>query len=130
MSLNGPEGHDGRDARRGRRLPVDLGASLGGRLTHPARVIDLSLVGCLVRSGAALDAGAVVNLRVDLPDGLLEAKARVAAASVDGTSLPGPALQFLAGLEFLALAAADEVRLRAFLDAESKRRRGAHTPPR
>lgn len=130
MSLLGPEGHDGRDARRGRRLPVDLGATLGGRLTHAARVIDLSLVGCLVRSGAALDAGAVVNLRVDLPDGLLEAKARVAAASVDGASLPGPAPQFLAGLEFLALAAADEVRLRTFLDAEAKRRRGAHTPPR
>jgi hypothetical protein len=70
MSLNGPEGHDGRDARRGRRLPVDLAATLGGRLMRPAHGVDLSLVGCLVRSGAALDAGAGVNLRVDLPDGL------------------------------------------------------------
>jgi hypothetical protein len=109
---------------------VDLSATLGGRLKHPARVVDLSRVGCLVRSEASLDAGAVVNLRVELPDGPLEAKARVAAASIDGDSLPGPARQFLAGLEFLALAAADEVRLRAFLDTEAKRRRGAHTPPR
>ena len=130
MSLNGPEGHDGRDARRGRRLAVDLGASLGGRLTHPARVIDLSLVGCLVRSGAALDAGAVVNLRVDAA----RRPPRGQGASGGGVGrrclAPGRALQFLAGLEFLALAAADEVRLRAFLDAEAKRRRGAHTPPR
>lgn len=109
---------------------MDLAATLGGRLRHTARGVDLSLVGCLVRSGAALDAGTVVNLRVELPDGLLEAKARVAGASVDGASLPGPALQFLAGLEFLALAAADQVRLRSFLDTEAKRRRGAHTPPR
>jgi hypothetical protein len=130
MSPGGPENHDGGDARRGRRHPVNLPASVGGRLRHPARVLDLSLVGCLVRCAAALDAGAIVDLRLELPDGALEAKVRVAGASIDGDSLPGPAKQFLAGLEFLALAAADEVRLRALLDAEAKRRRGAHTPPR
>lgn len=130
MTHGGPENHEGRDARRGRRLRVDLPATVGGRHARPARVVDLSLVGGLVRCEAALDAGAVVNLRVELPDGSLDAKARVAAASIDGDSLPGPAKQFLAGLEFLALAAADEVRLRAFLDAEAKRRRGALTPPR
>ena len=60
---------------------------------------------------------------------MLRTKARVAEASIDGDSLPGPARRVLAGLEFLALAAADELRLRAFLDVEAKRRRGAHAPP-
>lgn len=129
MSPGGPANNEGRDERRGQRVAVDLPATLGGRSVRPARVADLSLVGCLVRTGAPLDAGAVVDLRLELPDGELRAKARVADASLDGDSLPGPSRRFLAGLEFLALAAADEVRLRAFLDAEARRRRGAHTPP-
>jgi len=129
MSPGGSARHDGRDERRGRRAAVDLPANLGGRRARSARVVDLSLVGCLVRTEASLDAGAVVDLRVDLPDGVLRTKARVADASVDGDSLPGPSKQFLAGLEFLALAAADELRLRAFLDTEARRRRGANTPP-
>jgi hypothetical protein len=120
--------HDGRDERRDRRVPVDLPATLGGRRARTARVADLSLVGCLVRTQASLDNGAVVDLRVELPDGVLRMKARVAEASIDGDSLPGPARQFLAGLEFLALAAADELRLRAFLDSEARRRRSANTP--
>jgi len=86
-------------------------------------------MGCLVRADATLDAGAVVDLSIELPDGVLRTKARVAEASIDGDSLPGPSPRVLAGLQFLALAAADELRLRAFLDAEAKRRRGAHTPP-
>ena len=53
----------------------------------------------------------------------------MAEASLDGDSLPGPGQHFLAGLEFLGLAAADELRLRAFVEAESKRRRGAHAAP-
>jgi hypothetical protein len=121
--------HDGRDERRGRRFPVDLPATLRGRLPRPARVVDLSLIGCLARLDAPLAEGTVVNLSLDLPDGPLRTKARVAEASIDGGSLPGPPRRFLAGLEFLALAAADEVRLRTFLEAEAKRRRGAHTPP-
>jgi len=129
MSPGGPENQDGRDERRGRRVAVDLPATLEGRRARPARVVDLSLVGCLVRTEASLDAGAVVDLRMELPDGALRTKARVADASVDGDSLPGPSKQFLAGLEFLALGAGDELRLRAFLDAEARRRRGAHTPP-
>jgi hypothetical protein len=129
MGPSGPLSHDGRDERRGRRVAVDLPATLGGRRARPARVADLSLVGCLVRTEASLDAGTVVDLRMELPDGALRAKARVADASVDGDSLPGPSKRYLAGLEFLALAAADEIRLRVFLDAEARRRRGAHTPP-
>jgi hypothetical protein len=128
MRIGGPVDVGG-EARRGPRVRVDLPATVGGRVERAARVVDLSLVGCLVRSESALDAGAVVNLRIELPDGPLEAKARVAAVSVDGDSLPGPARQ-LAGLEILALAAAAELRLRTFLEAESKRRRGAPPPPR
>ncbi len=122
---SGPKGSDG---RRGRRTPVDLEASLGGRAPRRARVVDLSLIGCLVRAEAALARGAVLDLVLELPDGPLRTKARVAEASLDGEAPPGPT-RFLAGLEFLALAAADEVRLRAFLEAETKRRRVAHTPP-
>jgi PilZ domain len=128
MSAGGPVNQDGRDARRRLRVAVDLPAQLGGRRPGPGRVADVSLVGCLVRTETTLVAGAVVDLTVELPDGPLRTKARVADASVDGASLRGPSRQFLAGLEFLALGAADELRLRAFIDAEAKRRRGAHTP--
>jgi len=127
--MRGPESQDGRDERRGRRFPVDLPARLGGRLAREARVKDLSLLGCLARLDVPLDGGAVIDLSLELPDGTLRTKARVAEASVDGDSLPGPSRGFLVGLEFLALPASDELRLRAFLDREGKRRRGAHTPP-
>ena len=129
MSPGAPKNHDGRDERRRQRVPVDLPARIGGRPECPARVADLSLVGCLVRTEATLDAGAVVDLSIDLPDGVLRTKTRVAEASIDGDSIPGPPPRVLAGLEFLTLAAADELRLRAFLEAEAKRRRGAHKPP-
>ncbi len=129
VNVTGPESHDGRDDRRGRRVAVDLAATLGGRHPRAVRVVDLSVVGCLVRTEASLVTGAVVDLRVELPDGPLRTKARVAAASIDGDSLPGLSRHFLAGLDFLALGAADALRLRAFLDGEAKRRRGAHTPP-
>jgi hypothetical protein len=92
------------------------------------RVVDVSLVGCLLSSGASLDEGAVVDLRVDLPDGPVRVKARVAQCSVDGTSMPGPT-RYLAGLEFLGLAAADEPRLRSFLASMSRRSRGAGETP-
>src|SRR5512135_2440437 len=129
MTVTGPQSHDGRDDRRGRRVAVDLPGTLGGRRPGPLRVVDLSVVGCLVRTETSLVSGAVVDLRVELPDGPLDTKARVAAASVDGDSLPGPSKHFLAGLDFLALGAAAALRLRAFLDAEARRRRGAHTAP-
>ena len=129
MSSGAPGRRDGREARRVHRLAVDLRATVGGRATRPAQVADLSLLGCLVRCEAALDEGVVVDLAVELPDGPLRTKARVAELSVDGDSLPGPQRRFLAGLEFLSLPAADELRLRAFLEAERKRRQGAHTPP-
>jgi hypothetical protein len=129
MGRGAPENQDGRDERRDRRLPVDLPAQIGGRVPRVVRVVDVSLVGCLARVEASLDNGAVVDLDLELPDGLLRTKARVAEASVDGHSLDGPSRHFLVGLEFLALSAADELRLRSFLEAQARRRRGAHTPP-
>jgi hypothetical protein len=105
---------------------VDLPASVGVR---NGRVVDISLLGCLVRSEAALDGGAVVDVNVELPDGALRTKARVVESSIDGDSLPDERRRFLSGLEYLGLAAADEVRLRRFVEAETRRRRGAHTPP-
>ncbi len=110
-------------------MPVDLPATLGGRAPCSVRVVDLSLLGCLVRSESALDLGSVVDIRVELPDGRLHAKARVAETSIDGDSLPDARLRFLAGLEFLGLAAADDVRLRSFVAVESKRRKGADPAP-
>lgn len=110
--------------RREPRVAVDLGATLVGRKPRRVRVLDLSLVGCLVRADYALDPGSVVDVRIEMADGPLAAKSRVAEASVDGTSLPEGRV-FLAGLEFLGLGARDEQRLRAFVEEASKRRRGA-----
>jgi len=107
-------------------VSVDLCATIAGRTARPAHVLDVSLRGCLLRTELALDPGAVVDVRIDLPDGSLPAKARVAEASVDGASLPEGG-SFLVGLEFLGLAARDEQRLRTFVEDESKRRRGANT---
>jgi hypothetical protein len=106
-------------------VSVDLRATLVGRTARPVQVLDMSLLGCLVRGAVALDPGAVVDLRIEMPDGPLPAKARVAEASVDGASLPEGG-SFLAGLEFLGLAALDEQRLRAFVEQASRRRRGAN----
>jgi PilZ domain-containing protein len=109
-------------------MPVDLTAVVGGRQKKSARVLDLSLVGCLLRTEAALARGAVLDVTLELPDGPLRTKGRVAEASIDGEAPPGPQ-SFLAGIEFLALAASDETRLRVFLDAEIKRRRLENSPP-
>lgn len=117
---------DGRDGRREPRVAVELAARLGGRSAHAVGVVDLSRVGCLIRSEAPLDAGAVVDLRVELPDGLLRAKARVVESSLDGVSAAGERPRFLTGLEFMGIAAADDVRLRAFVGAAARRGRGAH----
>ena len=126
-SLNGQDNHESGIRRREPRVAVDFGGTLTGRRPRPVRVVDLSIIGCLVRAEFALDIGVVVDVRIDMPDGALPAKARVADASVDGTSLPEGQV-FLAGLEFLGLAAQDEQRLRAFVEGASKRRRGANTP--
>ena len=128
MSAEGGPGSKGNDGRRGPRTLVDLEAMITGRGPRRARIADLSLLGCLVKTEAALAGGAVVDLTLSLPDGPLRVKGRVAEASIDGEA-PSSAPGFLAGLEFMALAAGDEARLRVFLEAETKRRQVAHTPP-
>lgn len=127
----GPGGWFGvpRKSRREPRVAVDLEATLVGRASHAARTVDLSVMGCLVRCEAAPDGGAVVDLRLELPDGPLRTKARVAGASLDGDSPPGERPRFLAGLEFFGLAAADELRLRRFVATEHRRGKGAHAAP-
>ena len=110
-------------------MRVDLPATLAGRFPRPARVVDLSLLGCLVRSDRPLARGAFVDLDLALPDGSLRVKARVTEASIDGDTLPDARQCFLAGLEFLGLAALDGVRVRSFVDGEWRRRRGAHPAP-
>jgi hypothetical protein len=107
-------------------VSVDLRATLTGRRPRFARVVDISALGCLLRTDLGLDPGAVVDVRIELPDGPLPAKARVAEASVDGASLPERL--YLVGLEFLGAGAGDDQRLRAFVEKASKRRRGANAP--
>jgi hypothetical protein len=122
-------GLKGREGRRQPRLRVDLAARVLGRTPRAARVLDLSLTGCLLRSEAGLDVGTVVDIRIELPAGELTAKGRVAETSLDGDSLSHGAPQHLAGIEFLRLPAAGETLLRGFLDAERKRGTGARSAP-
>lgn len=92
-------------------------------------MVDLSVLGCLLRSPAALAGGAVVDLQLELPDGTLLIKARVAEASVDGSSLATSTPSYLSGLEFLSLGPDEETRLRRFVETQSRRRGFAHPPP-
>ena len=126
--MSGWPPHRAGSGRREPRVRVAHAAVRAGRTPRPARVVDVSRIGCLLSSDAALDGGAVVDLRFELPDGPVHTKARVAGASLDGDSPPDGRPLFLAGLEFLGLAAADDARLRSFIHDEAKRSRGAHTP--
>lgn len=128
IEREGSGGVDGNDNRRERRVLVDLPATVGGRSPREARVVDASLVGCLVRCESDLDTGVVVDLQLELPDGPMRTKARVAQSSLDGQSMSGPR-RYLAGLEFLGLAATDEPRLRSFLESSNRRRVGEGQPP-
>lgn len=123
----GPGGQRGR--RRAPRHSVALAASLSGRSPRSVTVIDLSLSGCLVRGDAAFDVGAILDLALTLEGSPLAVKVRVAETSLDGDSLSESQPRYLAGLHFLSLPAADELRLRSFLESEGRRRRSADTPP-
>ena len=72
--------------RRAPRLSVERPGRVKGRLPHAITVIDLSLTGCLVRCGTLLKSGAILDFEMDLDDGPLSAKVRVADASVDGAA--------------------------------------------
>lgn len=108
--------------RRAPRVSVTLAGTLRGRSPRPVTVIDLSLSGCLLRSGASLDVGSIHDLELPLAGSALLAKARVTESSRDGAEAAlGAPQRFLVGLEFVQLKAQDQPRLRAFLDEEARR---------
>jgi hypothetical protein len=115
--------------RRAPRVPVQLAGSLTGRNAYPVDVVDLSLTGCLVRSPNALDAGAILDLALTLHTDPFNTKVRVVVSSLDGGGEPQDGPRYLAGLEFVALPAREEFRLRQFLDDERRRRLRAHPAP-
>jgi hypothetical protein len=117
-----------RGGRRSPRLATRLAARLALRTPRPATVVDLSLLGCLVECDARLAPGSVLDVEIELGSRSLALKARVAEVSLDGNALAARRSRFLVGLEFLGPGAAEESRLRAFLDAERRRRRSARTP--
>lgn len=116
--------------RRAPRLSVERPGRVKGRLPHAIIVIDLSLTGCLVRCGTLLKSGAILDFEMDLDDGPLSTKVRVADASVDGAASADAGQACLAGLEFMGLPPREDARLRRFLDEERRRRRGADASPR
>jgi PilZ domain len=84
--------------RRAPRLTVERPGRLKGRLPHAIVVIDVSLTGCLVRCGTLLKSGAILDFEMDLDDGPVSSKVRVAEASVDGVASGDPGQACLAGL--------------------------------
>jgi len=121
--------HDTSDARRRTpRLEVRLEGFLKGRTERPVSVIDLSLSGCLVRCGSALDHGAILDLHLRLQEEAFGVKVQVTESSLDGASEADEPARYLAGLSFLGLAAREEARLRRFLEDE-RRRRSADASP-
>jgi hypothetical protein len=114
--------------RRAPRRATEISGSLSGRTPRPVTVVDLSLTGCLVRGDAALDRGAILDLRLDLSARPIEVKVRVADSSVEGESLASGHPRFLTGLQFLGLPAGAAARLSRLLATE-RRRRGGALPP-
>jgi len=101
--------------RRAPRLPVELPARLRGRTPRPARVVDLSVSGCLVRADRALEPGAIRDVEIELPGGPFHAKARVRQSCLDGQAVAGAQTAYLLGLEFLRVEAGEEEALRRYL---------------
>jgi hypothetical protein len=120
----------GRDAgrRRTARLPLEREGSLLGRQPRPVKLLDLSASGCLVQCDALLDPGAIFDLELCLEEQPLRAKARVTNSCLDGSAPPAQPPRYLAGLEFLSLAAREQAALRRFLEDERRRRRIADAP--
>jgi hypothetical protein len=114
--------------RRAPRRPTDLAGSLSGRSRRAVTVVDLSLTGCLVRGDAALDRGAILDLKLDLTPRPLEIKVCVAGSSVEGESLASGRPMYLTGLQFMGLPPGAAARLSRFLTTE-RRRRGGALPP-
>ena len=114
--------------RRSPRLAVERDGRLLGRRPRPVKVLDLSASGCLVRSDAPVEPGAILDVELQLEPGTVAAKARVSHTCLDGAALDEA--RFLAGLTFLGLSAREEAALRRFLDDERRRRRRADAAAR
>jgi hypothetical protein len=109
--------------RRAPRLPIQVRGSLAGRVAREITLVDLSVSGCLLRCGARLDHGAILDLSLDLEGGPLLVKVRVTETCLDGEfAAAGGSERYLAGLEFLGLAPRDAERLRRLLDEERRKR--------
>jgi hypothetical protein len=78
--------------------------------------------GCLLRSEQPVALGQILDVVLALEGGEVRAKVRVAEVSLDGAGAQAPG--FLAGMEFLGMAADDERRLERFVQA-ARRRKGA-----
>jgi PilZ domain len=114
--------------RRAPRRLTDLAGWLEGRSQRAVTVVDLSLTGCLVRGDAALDRGAILDLKLDLHPRPLEIKVCVADSSLEGESLASGRPLYLTGLQFMGLPLGAAARLSRFLATE-RRRRGGALPP-
>lgn len=114
--------------RRSPRLPIRIDAALVGRARRDVTIVELSHTGCLALCESALDRGTILDLEVAVEGQPLAAKVRVSQTSLEGGQPSGQAPRYLTGLEFLALPARDEARLRRFLE-EHRRRKSADAPP-
>ena len=106
------------ERRRAQRLRTELDGGLSGRSEHPARIVDLSQTGSLVRVEGRLDAGTILDLAFDLGGQPFSSKVRVIECAIEGGAEPPG---YLAGLEFLGLSPAAVGQLRSYLDAEKRR---------
>jgi hypothetical protein len=113
--------------RRSPRLGVQLPGALKGRQPRDVQLLDLSATGCLARSPAALDRGAIFDLETRISAASWSAKVRVTSCALDGATTPEDTLRYLVGLEFLGLPAQEAEALRRFL-ADEQRRRSADPP--
>ena len=113
--------------RRSRRLEVQLPGALKGRQPRDVQLLDLSATGCLARSPAPLDRGAIFDLETRISAAAWTAKVRVSSCALDGETNPEDTLRYLVGLEFLGLPAQEAEVLRRFL-ADEQRRRSADPP--
>lgn len=113
--------------RRSPRLEVQLPGALKGRQPRDVQLLDLSATGCLARSPAALDRGAIFDLETRISAASWSAKVRVTSCALDGATTPEDTLRYLVGLEFLGLPAQEAEVLRRFL-ADEQRRRSADPP--
>jgi c-di-GMP-binding flagellar brake protein YcgR len=109
--------------RRAPRVTTRLSGEILGRSTQVVSVFDLSRSGCLVRTEKRLAADAVIDLRFQLEDGELLAKARVVESSIDGASLQDGRTSYLSGLRFLDLKPYDEQRLLRYLSQNTQQAR-------